>query len=309
MKNPGFTLLEVLISVTILTTLIVFSSQAIRNGLKAKAKIQDQVEDASAVRDALWIMTKDINLAMHYRDIEAELKQSIQTTVNNSQGNKPTTTSPPPLGSPPPGGNSTPEAEDAIKKEQARQALQQALNQWVAVDSKRVNPTTDFIGSEEEIHFVTMNAPRLSESVPQADFIKVGYYLADCKKAGDTGRGSKCLLRSSSPLVEGNIEVNGPSSILLENVTEFKLRYIASSKQDWITSWNSKSGDPSIKDHFPETVEISLAIAKGEGTKKKTLSMQMIAPIRFPNNPPKQNGITSQFLGFPSGEGSQEGTP
>ncbi len=299
-KQQGFTLLELMIAITILATLMLFSNQSIQNGLKAKVKIQEQVEDMSSVRDALRVMEKDINLAMHYRDIEMEFKQAVQksgSTTPQSPGVASGTSPGASSGSAGTSGASSGQA-------QAQQMMQASLNQWMAMDPKRRDPTTDFIGSNEEVHFVTMNAPRLSEDIPQADFIKVGYYLSDCKKPGETGHTSKCLLRSASPLVEGDITINGPASVLLENISEYKLRYIGVNKQEWVTDWNSKIGDAGTKGYFPETVEISLAITKGEGDKKKKVSMQIIAPVRFPNNPSPQTATTGAAGGMPTPGGT-----
>jgi prepilin-type N-terminal cleavage/methylation domain-containing protein len=278
--SNGFTLLELMIAISILATLMVFSNQSIQNGFRAKMKLHDQTEDMSSVRDALRVMEKDINLAMHFRDIEMEFKQTVQ---KSSAGGGPQAQTYPgqPVTPTTPAPGATPQQAQANQ-----QQINQTLQQWLQQDPDRKDPTTQFVGSSDELHFITMNAPRMSEDIPQADFIKVGYYLSDCKKPGSTGMSTKCLLRSSDPLVETDVTKNGPSTVLLDNVTEFKLRYIGASKQDWVTDWNSKTGDAGTKDNFPDSVEISLTVTKGEGEKKKKISMQVIAPIRFANNPP-----------------------
>jgi hypothetical protein len=39
------------------------------------------------------------------------------------------------------------------------------------------------------------------------------------------------------------------------------------------------------KNRFPDSVEVSLTVERGkEGEKKKKISMQLVIPIRFPNN-------------------------
>ena len=62
----GFTLLELLIALTILATLMLFSNTAIQNGMRAKAKIQIQMDSLGSVRDALRVMERDINMVMHF---------------------------------------------------------------------------------------------------------------------------------------------------------------------------------------------------------------------------------------------------
>jgi len=295
MKNStkGFTLLELLIAISILAALMLYSNQSIQNGMRAKVRIQEQTDLNSSVRDALRVMEKDINLAMHYRDLESEFKQAVQKsssatpTPNPIQGTAGGAASG--AGS---GGSAT--STTTQQQAQAQQALQQAMQVWMAKDPRRVDPTTDFVGASDELHFITMNAPKLSEDSAQADFVKVGYYLADCKKPGDTGHTSKCLFRSSDSLAEGDVTKNGASVVLLEHVKEFKLRYINVNKQDWVGDWSSKSADAGMKLNFPDSVEISLKIETGEGDKKKTVGMRLVAPIRFPNNAQAANNANGQ---------------
>jgi hypothetical protein len=172
--------------------------------------------------------------------------------------------------------------------------MQAMLQQWLAKDPGRIDPTTQFIGASEQMHFVTMNAGRVSEEQVQADFVKIGYFLVNCHRPGSTSVNSsgKCLMRSEGPLIETDITVDGPRTILLENVTEFKLRYIGGGRTDWVSEWNSKNGDGATQGNFPDSVEISLTTSHGEGTKQKKVSMQIVAPLHFANNNPSpQPGV------------------
>ena len=293
LREPaGFTLLEMVIAITIMAVLITFSNKAVQNGLRAKIKIQDQIDAYSAVRDALRVMTEDVGLAYHYRDIDQEFKNAV-LTASKSQAQAPPPAAQP--GQPPP---TDPNA-------QARAQTQAALQQWQQKDPYRVDPTTQFWGSDAEMHFITMHAARLREDQQQADFVKVGYYLSDCKKPGDTGSSSKCLMRSETNAVEGDVKKNGPQTILAENVSEFKLRYIGQGKTDWVSEWDSKTGDGATQNNFPEAVEISLTTSKGEGDKRKKVTMHTIAPVHFPNNVPSSG---TSIGGNPSPNGQPNGT-
>lgn len=258
--------------------LMLASNQFIQNGLRAKVKIHDKVEQMSMVRDALRVMARDINLAYHFRDIESEYKQQVQKNAQSALGPQGT----PQPGQPPP---TTPPPNPATTANQ-QSAIANAINTWTRPDPDRKDPTTQFVGSSDELHFITMNSSRLTEDVPQADFVKVSYYLGSCKKPGSTDTSGKCLLRSSDPLVEGDVTKHGPATILVENITELKLRYIGPNKEDWVSDWNSQAGDGGTKDNFPDAVEISLTMEKKEGQKKNKVSMQIIAPVRYANNPP-----------------------
>lgn len=290
MKSRGFTLLELLIVMTIMGTLMVYTTTAIKQALRSKVKIETQVADFSQIRDALKILERDINLAFHYSDIELELQKKIKDerkklitgTTTTLPGGQPFQPPPPPPIDP----NSNPALQGLDEN-----GCYGSTDPLCIKSESRVDPTTHFIGKENSLAFVTMNASRIREDKPQADFIKVGYSLRSCKKPGDQGKGSNCLLRRNSSIAEGDVTKGGEEIILLQDIQEFKFRYLGKGKQDWVTDWNSIQGDAATKDKFPEAVEISVTVAHGEGEKVRKISMQIVSAIRFSNNPLiKQDG-------------------
>lgn len=273
-SSSGFTLLEVLIVLGIMATLIVMTTRSIQQSLVNKEKITNQVGDTSQVRDSLKIMERDINLAFHYTDYETEMKDLIkkarlaQASTTTVPGQSTTTTVPgynPNIGAYDPNNPNDP------------------LNQ---PDTNRTDPVTQWIGKSSELYFATMNASRVREGEQVGDFIKVAYLLKSCKSLNASGNSgtSNCLIRRSSPIVEGDITQGGENVVLLENITEFKLRYFGKGRQDWVDQWDSKSGDGIARNRFPDAVEISLTMEKGEKEPKKKISMQIVVPLRFPNN-------------------------
>jgi prepilin-type N-terminal cleavage/methylation domain-containing protein len=278
-RQSGFTFLEMLIVLTIMAVLTVASNTSIQNALRAKLKLQEQLDDMSQVRDALRVVERDINLAFHYRDLETEFKQMVQQQAANQGGkNNPNPNPDPNAPQPPPPPTMAP-----------------GLAKWLQPDPGRKDPVTHFIGSSDELYFPTMNAGRIAEDVPQADFIKVGYYLSSCSKIDSkTANNGKCLMRRSGNLVEGDITKGGESVVLAENITEFKLRYIGKGKQDWVSDWSTKGGDAVTRDNFPDAVEVSVTITKGNEKKQKKISMQIVAGVHFPNNKPAAQGGTRQ---------------
>jgi hypothetical protein len=99
--------------------------------------------------------------------------------------------------------------------------------------------------------------------------------------------------------VDTDVRTGGNETVMLENVTEFKLRYFGETKQDWVLSWNSEPGsnDSGTQGRYPELIEVGLGISREVEGKQKTYSMLIVIPIHFPNNPPlkkTQSEIRSQ---------------
>lgn len=260
-KSSGFTLLELIIVLSILSFLTINIAINIKNAFRARTKIQSQLESMSRVRDALRIIERDLNLAFHYRDLEEEIRAAVKKSTQPQQiGGVPPP--PPPFG--------VPQQAPMDPKEAERQ-------------QNRINPVTHFIGKDDELFFPTLNSNRLEANLQQADFIKVGYFIKSCQPPGKE-KGSECLFRKQSPYVEGDIEKGGEDVFLLADVTEFELRYFGRGKQDWNKDWNTKTGDAVTKDAFPQAVEITLTTeSEFEGNKRK-VSMQIVAGVHFTNN-------------------------
>lgn len=266
LKPSGFTLIEVILAITILSTLTVLTTQALARALKAKSKIQAEIDDVSGLRDTMRMIRSDINLAYHHRDFEKEISDLV---------NKPSV----------PAGIATPTAPPILPTPR---------------ENKRMNPVTDFIGTEDQMNFVTMNNGRMTANSRQADFIEVGYSLKDCRNLTDPSKSSKCLYRRTQLIVDDDVTTGGTEVVLLENITEFKLRYIGEGKQDWVSTWNTnKGGDSATLGRYPELVEVSIGVEHEIDHKKRKYSMQFVIPIHFPNNPPSGNSSSA-----PNGTGN-----
>ncbi len=268
-KIYGFTLIEVLISVAILSTLSLLTAQSIRQALSQKKIIQEQVNETSRLRDSMKILEKDIQLAYHFRDWEKEIQSLVKKNKNKTNPATQTATQVPQFDA-----NGYPILDTDTQETPLGQA-------------KRQDPTTQFIGRENEIHFVTMNTGRILKNTVQADFVEVGYTLKDCTSI-DGKKQSKCLYRRTSPWVDKDVTKGGSEILLLENLIEFGLRYMGKGKQDWVKDWRSdEGGDGATKGNFPWSVEISVTSQKNDDSQKnksKKYSMQLVIPIHFPNN-------------------------
>lgn len=283
-KTSGFSLLEVVLAISILSTLAVLSTQAISRALNARTKIQAEVDDVSALRDSMRLIRTDLNLAYHHRDFEQEILDLV---------NKPSTSNVKP-GSPPPAGSPSDSAAGSAADSNPSTGKKKR-------EAERMDPTTHFVGDNEQMNFVTMNNGRMLASSPQADFIEVGYALKDCKNL-TTEASSKCLFRRTQTILDDDVTKGGNEVVMLENVTEFKLRYWGADKTDWLNNWKStkESLDDSTKNRYPDSVEVSLSIERTFAKKKRTYSLQFIVPIHFPNNSDKNSQNNKSNNGQPN---------
>jgi len=271
----GFTLLEVVIAMMIMAFLSLFTVQAIQRALKTKAKVQKEIDKNSTLRDALRIMERDINMAFNYRDISIELHNQTQAArLKKSQ---------------------TPFKADPKKSadENAAAQAQYTANQAGAAEKykkKEEKIATQFIGEPEELNFTSLSNIRVSEEQKISSQAEIGYKLKSCRRRSTQEQSSKCLWRRVSNYLHEDITKYGEETVLLENVTEFKLRYLGPGKDDeWLDTWitSDKGGDDTTKNKFPYAVEITLAVRDTTGgpeNKDKPLRMTAVAAIRNPNN-------------------------
>ena len=269
-SKSGFTLIEIMISVAIMSTLGLLAAQTIKQAINQKKIIQEIVNDTSRLRDGVKIFEKDVQLAYHHRDWEKEILDIAKKNKKPATGQPGVPGIAAPATVPVFDSNGNLISTDAVDP---------------TVEAQRKDPTTNFVGKENEINFVTMNTGRILKDMPQADFVEVGYSVKVCNSFA-TKTSSKCLYRRISPWVDADVTKGGDEFVLIENVTEFALRYMGRGKQDWNKDWRTDgSGDGATKGNFPWLIELSITYQKDPGNiKSKKHSMQLVIPIHFPNN-------------------------
>jgi hypothetical protein len=262
-----------MITIAILAMMTILSTQSIQQAIKSKVKIQDQIDDVSKMRDALRLIEADVNEAFHYRDVEKEMTDLMS--------GKPAPGTPGTPGNP--GGAFVPPGQPGVAP-------------TPFVEAPRVDPVTHFVGSGEALNFVTMNNARMVRNMKQADFLEVGYSKKSCKSVTGEQGSSECLWRRTTSWVDDDVTKGGDEIVMLENVSEFKLRYIGAGKDDWVSEWRSdQGGDTATKNHYPAAVEVSLTVQHKDAKtgKMKKYSMQIVAQVRFPNNEEAKDANTN----------------
>lgn len=279
-RYAGFTLLEVIIAIMILSFLSLFTVEAIQNATKTKIKVQHDIDKSSMVRDALRIMERDINMAFNWRDINTKLWNDMQKLRQETEKNK--KNPPPDPNNPPPNPPVTPPPElppDPANPDKYKLKVEKV--------------ETQFIGEAESLDFTTLSNVRLTEDAPISSQAEVGYKIKSCRRRSTQEQSSKCLWRRVSNYIHEDITKAGEETVLLENVTEFKLRYLGPGRDgEWVDQWiTNDRGDDTSKGKFPYAVEITLEVKDPDPkAKDKTLRMSTVAAIRNPNNPPAATG-------------------
>ncbi|HEX4922698.1 MAG TPA: type II secretion system protein GspJ, partial [Bdellovibrionales bacterium] len=225
---------------------------------KVKKKIQDDIDREATVRNAMRLIEKDINTAFHYRDLNYEMKLEVQSQGQGGPPGQPT-----PLPTPPP----APGTEEAPPKK-----------------------LTHFLGEENALHFTTLNHVRMRKDAKESDQAEVGYFLENCRNRV-TDKSSQCLKRRTAPFIDEDVSKGGAETTLIENVTEFKLKYLGKGKEDWVTMWRTdERGDAVTKDNFPQAVQVLLTVKINE----RETSLESVFPIQFPNNKPEKKAENPQ---------------
>ncbi len=248
MNSKGFTLLEILIAVTILAIISTLTAININKSVKFKSKIEQDLDDYSSVRDALIIITHDVNTAFHWVDINAELKRELSGTPAGSPG----AATPPPVTT-----NSGPPGE------------------LIPIEK-----LTSFEGETDFLYLTTLSHVRTIMDTKESDQAKIGYYIKGVKSLHGH-QDTKALIRSESPILDGESKKGGIETVLLENVKTLKFRYMGGDDKEWVDKWTTINTDDSVqKNNFPDAVEISITTER----KGREISLSTIAAIHSPNN-------------------------
>lgn len=274
-KAKGFTLLEVLIAMVILAFLSAFTAQSINNAIRAKAKVQKEIDKTMTLRDAMRVIERDINDAFNYQDFNAKLFNLSLQARKSAAGQNPAPIPGAP-GAPPAAGQPIPGQPIAAQFQEHYKP-------------KEEYKFTGFVGEKNSLDFTTLSNVRMQEDQQASMQAEVGYHLKSCRRRSQQGASSNCLWRRVAPIIDDDLLKGGSETVLLENVEKFDLRYLGPGKEkEWIEQWvSTERGDAITKGKFPYAVEVTIEVHdKRSEAKDKPLRMTIVASVRNPNNPP-----------------------
>ncbi len=270
-NRQGFSLIELVVAVGLLAMLTYLTTTTIRNSVRGRKQLRANLAMNAELRDALRIIQQDINRAFHFRDIEERLSREAQQEAAQTT-KKPA--NPAQEGAADPAAEVNPVGKVGGEGGTARPQL------------------TQFIGDESSLHFTSLGHVRRYADAAESDQEEVGYELKECLgrvKVQGQRPSFKCLWRRTSPFIDEDVSRGGAEMVLLENVRDFKLQYLGPGAEEWVKKWRTdERGEPEQKDMFPEAVEITLSVQRGDGKNLKALEMSTVAAVHFPNNEPKK---------------------
>ena len=275
-RRAGFTLIEVLVALAILSVMTVLTAGAIQNAVRSREKMSGTMSREASVRDALRVIERDINSAFHFREIAPELQPPVNPQTAGQPGA---------LGGTQPGVIPPPVLAPTTPQNQ------------VGIGTVKL---TQFIGERERIDFTALSHVRVIQDAAESDQSEVGYYLAPCRSRSGKRAETNCLWRREALEIDDDVTKGGEAIVVIENVETLRFRYLGPKKPEWQESWKTdRGGDDATRDNFPYAVEIQLKVFDRNDPNAKAVAMTSVAEIRFPNNAPPRR--PDQQPGAPGG--------
>ena len=264
----GFTLVELVIAISILAVLSVFTADALRRAILNKERTNSSFDGQSKVRDVLKIIERDINLSFHYIDYHAQLYNlSQEERIQRNKDSKKKSTSDKKKDT-----KEDPDKKNPSEDPDAKSKDETDIKEAETFTAKKEVSYTEFIGTEDAMDFASLNMSQTRANQSNSDQGEIGYYIKECKNRLDKNKSSKCLFRRVAHLIDDVPEEGGDATVLLENIEEFKLEYLGDEEgAEWVKSWasNSEGLSDATKDKFPLAVKIQLAIKEKTTSKVK----------------------------------------
>jgi len=258
--ESGFTLLEVLIAIAIMSAIAVSIYQITTKTFELREKLMAEGEFYNGIRMAVGVMDRDVSM--------------IYSPMVMVPEPPPQQAAPPPPGdpngapaAPPPG---PPELIKPMSPEELAAAMgndagRMSSRFWMeAIHRSGIRPSR-FQGTDTKLSFISVSNIRVYKESPESEFIKVDYGVEDDKTPG-AEQGTRVLVKKVTPNAFDDDETVTnvrqkfwKTYLLLPGIKKIAFRYYRAEKEQWQNSWDSDGGDTKFK--YPDIVEISLEVS------------------------------------------------
>lgn len=292
-SQSGFTLVEIMIALLIMAGLSVLLGQSVKTGLDSRKKVQLQLSEESLIRDAMRLMVADVGSAFHFRDYTVanynkvlELRKKKAQTAQGAIPGQVTSGA----------ATGTTGSTTGIVSSGAQQPTTTTTTAPDPLASATPlplpNQLTGFVGSDSGMTFTVRNHVRRFVDAKESDIARISYFIKSCRKNLKQTHYSSCLVRMESTIPTDEFPLSPADTddakgvTLVNNITEFKLRYIAAGATEFVESWDSlaNSTNQATRNRFPDAVEITMTIQDKQNPESKPRHLSWLAPVRNSNN-------------------------
>jgi len=235
--SSGFTLLEVMISLVILT----FISLAIYNATSSAFQLRDSLQ-----REGDFLNKVRITMNLVQTDISQIYSPKLLAppSAEPQNPNAPQTPGQPP------------DAQDMglIMSDDAGQQTQF----WAAATDKTGIRASRLVGNESKLTFVALSHKRIYKESEESEFAKITYELRPSDVIPDTQVLVK-IENAKAPFgADDPRDTNSIVYPLLHGIKKWNYQYYSKGKDNPARSWDSDS--PDSKDKFPDLIEITFEV-------------------------------------------------
>ncbi len=291
-NQKAFTLLELLIAISLMSILSITTTQMLRKSTIQTKRITAGIDNINQLRAAMNIIKKDIGKAINFRDLNLFLYNEAQKERIKRYD-----------------ANVKKKVTEYNKKEKPRPlitvlTLTKELKKSMNIQPRPKPSTlieekiyTNFVGDKEKVYFTSSSGVRFRSADKISDLVEIGYFIRTCKSRRYNGQESKCLWRSVSYNLDEDVTKGGKESVLIENIEKAKFKYLSFQNKDilketvdWVESWDSRSkSDERTGNKFPAAVSLFLEIKIPNKKNKKKFKKKYLTGVfqtDFANNNP-----------------------
>lgn len=249
LSQIGFTLIEVLISITLLIIISLSIYQATTQTYRYRDTLIREGDFYNSIRLSMGIMERDIALLFSPKMMNPLFSADPPPTpnINDPDAGFNNAYNPPPV------------ADQTLTDLMASE-LGQTTDYWLGITDKTAIRNSRFVGTEDSIRFVSASHQRIYKNFPESDFVKILYEMRDDKDENAI-EGTKVLFKIEDPNVFDDVEKKGKTSkqyALLPGVKSIKFRYYRKDKKVWELQWDSSKAD--LVGLFPDLIEVQIEI-------------------------------------------------
>jgi prepilin-type N-terminal cleavage/methylation domain-containing protein len=291
-SSSGFTLLELIIALSLMAVISITSTQMLRNSTTQTKKLTQGLDYTNRLRSAFNVIRNDVAQAVNFRDLNLFLYNQAQEERFKNYEKK------------------VKDAIDEYNKEKSPTPLVTLETMTPELRSEILGPKgleekppepkpkkekviTHFVGEKDKVYFTSASGLRFRAADKVSNLIEVGYFFRTCKSRTNPKNESKCLWRSISYNLDEDVTKGGKESVLLEHIEEFEFKYLSFVRNrdtaDWIKSWDSREANIKTQDNFPAAVSLYVTTKvplDKAGKKFKNEKFKGVFNLYFTNNKP-----------------------